>query len=179
MRNPLTTRDSMLGAWSPLRGFADLQRDLDRLFEDLVSPASSGGKSWSDSSFVPRAEVHEDEGHYLMSFDLPGIKRDDIRIDVVDGQLTVSGERRHETESRKEGRFFTEREYGRFQRAFTLPPGVNADKVEASYEDGVLRIAVPKAESARPKQIPIQDSKSGVFGRLLGKEKEKKQTPAA
>jgi HSP20 family protein len=106
-----------------------------------------------------------------MSFDLPGVKRDDIKIDFKDGNLTVSGERKSETEKKEKSSYRSERFYGSFSRSFQLPAGVKPDQVEAHYADGVLRVTVPKAEAAKAQQIKIGEGKPGLWDKLLGTKK--------
>jgi len=130
-------------AWSPV---SDLRREFDRLFDDWTSPAPRGLRT--ESTFVPACDVEEGEDHFLLTLEMPGMKRDDIKLEVNDDQLTISGERR-----------YSERRFGKFQRSFALPPGIDTTRVEANYQDGILRIMVPKAESSKPRQIKIGSGK--------------------
>jgi HSP20 family protein len=129
---------------SPLFG------DLDRSFGDMAR------NIWS-----PRVEVYERDGKLHVSADLPGLKKDDVRVEVLDNQLTIEGERR--SEQRDEKGAWSERSYGRFFRSIPLPEGINPDSASASFENGVLHIALdaPKREERRGKQIPIGEAKSG------------------
>jgi HSP20 family protein len=136
----------------PLREMGRLQRRLDRMFEELFGePVSSQWESFASQDFTPAWDIAETDSHYLVSFDLPGVKKDDVKIDVRDNQLTISGERK--------GRGSRERFYGSFSRSFTLPANVNADKIEANYENGVLQIALPKSVAGTGKQIPVKEGK--------------------
>ena len=120
---------------------------LDRLFDDFWGfPAASGAPAWS-----PAADIDEADGHYLLTVDVPGMKRDDIHIEVDGERILVTGERKAEE---KRG-LYSERRFGKFERAFALPTHVDTTKIEAKYEDGVLSVYVPKAESAKPRQIKI------------------------
>jgi len=146
---------------SPWRGLID--RMFDQTFEDTAG-------------FHPASDVEETNTHYVMSVDLPGVAKKDINIEVKDNQLYISGERKSE----KRERGFSERYYGKFHRTFTLPTEVEVDKIEAHYQDGVLTVALPKAESVKPRQIKIGDGKSSLFGRLVGGTKEtEKEVKAA
>jgi len=163
---------------NPFRGLMDLQRNLDRLFDDAFG--ESKGDRWSDEMvFHPACEVEETESYYLMSVDLPGVAKKDINIEVKDNQLFISGERK--SEAKKRG--LSERYYGKFHRVLILPTHVDAEKIEAQYEDGVLTVALPKAESARSRQIKISEGKGSFFGKFIGgtkeKEKEEKTVSAA
>jgi HSP20 family protein len=119
----------------------------------------------------PACDIEETQDHYLVSFDLPGIPKDKLRIELKDDQLIVSGERKEERREEVKNRVSSERYYGSLQRSFTLPSAVDPSKVEAHYQDGVLRVAVPKtpeSEAAKPKQVQIKEGKEGFFGKLLG-----------
>lgn len=145
----------------------DLMSEVERAF-DSAWTGKSLRESAPFSSFTPAVDVEEAESHYLISVDLPGVKEKDIKVDVHLGQLTISGERRFESEHQKsEGRFY-ERAFGKFKRSFTLPKEVNADGIQARFENGVLEVFVPKAEKAQPKSIKIESGKGGLFSRLLG-----------
>ena len=112
---------------------------------------------------IPRGDIAEKDTHYLVSFDLPGVAKEDIHIEAYDSKLKVSGERKA----------YSEKSYGRFERIVTLPEGVDSDGIMAHHENGVLAIAIPKAEEAKPKKIAItQDKSNGLWGRLLGTTKK-------
>lgn len=153
----------------PWRGLLDLQRNLDRVFDQTLADDFR----WQESTLQPACDIDETESHYVVAVDLPGIAKKDIQLEIKDGEITVSGERKRE----KKEQGFSERYHGKFQRTITLPAHVDAEKVEAYYQDGVLTIAVPKAESAKSRQIKISDGKTGgFFGRLVGgKETDKKE----
>jgi HSP20 family protein len=162
--------------WNPLREFSSLQRNIDRLFEDFLTPISGSFERDQRQlmAFEPRVDVEETDTHYLLSFDLPGISKDDVKIELRDNQLTICGERKEERTEGK-GRFLQERYYGQFQRSFTLPSNVDSERVEASYQNGVLYLAIPKSEASQPKVIPIGEKRGGFFDRILGKIEEKKE----
>lgn len=163
---------------SPWRGLMDLQRNLDRMFDQAFRDSRSD--RWADESvFHPACDVEETDSHYVMSVDIPGVSKKDINIEVKDNQLFISGERKAE---RKE-RGVSERTHGKFHRIVTLPSGIDAEKIEAQYQDGVLTVALAKAESAKPRQIKITEGKTSFFGKLVGgnkdNEKEEKTTSSA
>ena len=137
--------------YSPLREFSRMQSAMDHLFDDYYAPAS---RSSSLASYAPKCEVTEDKSNYYVKFDLPGMPKDQIKIDLQDGQLTVSGERKEE--KRDEKKKYTEMSYGSFLRSFTLPTPVDSEKVQASYDNGVLSITVAKAENSKARQITIK-----------------------
>lgn len=147
----------------------DMNRDFDRLFDQLVGERMGSQNHWA---FQPASEIDETDTHFLLSFDLPGVARKDIQIEVRDEKLIVSGERVRASDAKRA----SERAYGKFERVFALPSDVDAEKIEASHEDGVLSIAIPKAESAKPRQIPVHEGKGSLFGRWL---KDKSETKSA
>ena len=162
MRNSLTLRDF----WNPNREFSPWFQDIDDMMDHLLVPMNTIRR---EQSFNPACDVEETDSHYLMSFDLPGVSKDDVKIEVVENQLTITGERKAlEKKDDKNNRHVAERYYGSFKRVFTLPSTIDATKVEASYRDGVLQIALPKAESAKPQQIKISEGKGGIFSKLIG-----------
>jgi HSP20 family protein len=140
---------------------------LDRVFDDLFERTLSDPlKSWSGSKnsqqwFNPACDIEESEDHYLVCLELPGIKKEDVKVEVHNQQLTVSGHRKKERNA--EGKFSTrvqEREYGEFRRVFTLPNQVNVEKIEATFQDGELLLSLPKVEAAKPRQIQIVGSEA-------------------
>ena len=156
---------------NPYRSFLALQRQMDRLADEVWSGVPSS--SLMDArSFSPSAEVTEGEGHYLMSFDLPGVKKEDVKIDLQSGLLTISSERTDECEQKGKGHYRGERFYGSFSRTFPIPEGVKPEQIEASYADGVLRVVVPKVETAKAQQIKIGEGKPGLWDKLLGHKKQ-------
>ena len=143
--------------------------DFDRIFDGFLAPVVR-----QSSSFLPPYELVENEQGYLLSFDVPGIPKDDINIELKEQQLRVSGERRFEEKKNEGERRFTERRYGRFERAFTLPADVDAEKIAAHYQDGVLHLMLPKTEKVQPKSIKIEAGPTGFFSKLVGKKDEVK-----
>ncbi|AZZ36056.1 heat-shock protein [Bdellovibrio sp. qaytius] len=150
---------------------SDLWREMDRMFDHFTPP---GLPIYDEREFSPASELMEEEGHYMLSMDIPGMKKDDIKIEVADGTLIISGERKNEkrNETNQVHRF--EKSYGAFKRSFVLPNTINAEKVEARYEDGVLELYLPKTEVAQARKIEIQSGKSGTFDNLLGKTSQAK-----
>lgn len=171
-------------AWNPIREMNRFQRQINRMFDDFWSPAF-GNKGLQQflydpeigmggMEFSPPCDIEETDKHYLVSFDVPGVKKEDVKIELRDHQLTISGERKEEHKEEKSNRLSMERYSGSFLRTFMLPSNVEPEKIEASYEDGVLRIAVAKSEVSQPRQISVHEGK-GLFQKLLGRgEKEMK-----
>lgn len=142
--------------------------DFDRIVNSFLRPTYT-----TTVNFQPACDIKEAKDHYLVSFDMPGVKKEDIKIEVRNNQLVISGERRHEMRQEEgESTLRHERAYGKFERTFELPKTVNTDKIEAHYENGVLNIALTKAESAKGRTIQIQSGQNGFFSKLLGSKKE-------
>ena len=140
--------------WPPVDRLSTLRDEVNRLF-DFSWPSRDSGlfSGWS-----PTLDVFDDKDHLVVQVELPGMKKEEIDIAMHEGVLTVSCERKAESE-RKEGEMFrSERYFGKFQRSVTLPVAVESGKVKASYKDGILTIALPKAEEAKPKHIAVSVS---------------------
>jgi HSP20 family protein len=151
----------------------DMLGDFDRLVNAFVRPAFA-----STVGFQPSCDIHEAKDHYLVSFDMPGVKKEDIKIEVQGNQLMISGERQREVrEENGEAILRHERVYGKFERTFALPTSIDADKIEAYYENGVLNVALPKAESAKGRTIQVQTGQNGFFSKLLGSKRESSKEP--
>jgi HSP20 family protein len=140
--------------WSPFRQLNTLRDEIDRLFE---SPLAGIGEMTQPfmSGWMPAVDLFEDKDNFTVKAELPGMKNEDIEVSVHEGVLTISGERKKENERKESESYRAERVFGRFHRTVSLPATVNAEKVAAAYKDGVLTVTLPKAEEAKPKQIPI------------------------
>ena len=147
----------------PDKGLFNLQRQMDRLFDEFWSATPS-----TMQSQTPACDIEETEDHFLLSFDVPGLKKEDLKIEVQDGVLVISGERKLQRENQSQRRFQAERFYGAFQRSFQLPNTVQADQIEGQYTDGVLQVAIPKVQSTQAKQVKIGEGHSHIWSRLLG-----------
>jgi HSP20 family protein len=159
--SPFQDRRDMMSRFSDF--FNDWDRDvfqgrgLERLEKDLER-----------SDFSPSVDVEENEEMFLVSADIPGVKKEDLKIDLNGNMLRVSGDRKREI--KEEG--YYERSSGRFSRSFTLPENVDASKIEAHFEDGVLRIVLPKTEVKGAQAIKVQTGQpQGLIDRFLHREK--------
>jgi HSP20 family protein len=131
--------------------FAALRNEMDRLFDGSFGPVFRAPGSFS--RWAPALDLYQDKDQFTVVAELPGLKKEDIELSLHDGVLTISGERKQEKKT-EEG-YRNERFFGRFQRSVTLPASVDGDKVKATYQDGVLKVVLPKAEEAKPKQIEV------------------------
>jgi HSP20 family protein len=127
--------------------------EINRLFDSLFEPAN--GQANRSQRWAPAMDLIEAEDHFLLKADLPGLGEDDVAIEVQDNVLTVSGERKTEHERKEKGFYRLERSFGRFSRSLTLPEGVDADRISASFDKGVLAISIPKPEERKPRRISI------------------------
>jgi len=137
-----------------LGSLGNLRDHFGRLF-DIAFPARTA-ESLSD--WTPSLDAHEDKDKYTVAVEIPGLKKEDIAVSVHDGVLTVSGERKSETDVKEGTVHRRERFYGKFSRSVSLPSAVRADKVGAAYKDGVLTVEIPKAEEAKPKTVEVKVS---------------------
>jgi HSP20 family protein len=108
-----------------------------------------------DSVWAPRVDVHETENEVILDVELPGLDKKDVKVEVKEGVLTVSGERRNERKVKEDGYRSVERHYGRFERSFGLGDTVDADKISAAYKDGVMTVTLPKVEKVKPREITV------------------------
>ena len=156
--------------WRPRRGlipwrpFRELE-EMERRFEDILGrqflPAVWRRIPTVEMGWAPAIEVFEREDKFVVKAELPGMKEDDIDISVVGDTLTIKGERKAESEVKEEDYYCCERSYGSFSRSITVPSNVNAKRIEASYEDGVLEVSLPKAPEVKPKKISVSAKKKG------------------
>ena len=144
----------LLTKFDPMRDFRDLE---DRLTSALRLPDISGELS-NLSGFTPTVNTREGEYAYHVEVDLPGVKKEDIHVDLKDNVLTISGERRTKKEVKEKDYYKKESSYGKFQRSFTLPENTDAENIEANSKDGVLEVVIPKMKksSKETKKIKIK-----------------------
>ena len=145
-----------LTRFSPATDLARLQREFDQMFETFFPVRNGGSTETANAVWSPRVDFAETDDAYLAWLDIPGMSKNDFEINYHDGVLSVSGERQAEQRDEKHNYVRVERSYGRFFRSFTLPKSVNADKIQANYSDGVLRLHIPKAEESKPRRISIK-----------------------
>ena len=139
--------------WDPAREVDSLQSEMNRLFDTFFggNPRGSGtARRW-----VPSMDLVETDDHLVLRADLPGLDEDDVAIEIKDGVLTVSGERKAEREEKSEGFYRVERASGAFSRSLSLPRGVDADAVRAGFDKGVLEVRIPKPEERKPHRVEI------------------------
>jgi len=141
-----------LKVWEPYRGFRPFHGDFERFFGlDQEQTQELNEASWS-----PKVDVYETQESYVLNAELPGLKKEEINIDVNDNILTINGEKKFEEKVEKDSYVRVERNYGSFSRSFTLSDDVNTESIQASYKEGVLELTLPKKEEAKPKEIKVE-----------------------
>lgn len=143
--------------WSPLREALGFRDEMDRLLDEFYGRVVPS-RDKLEGDWTPPMDISDADGEVVAEVELPGLKKDDIKVCVEDDILTVTGERKKEESASGDNWRRVERTYGYFKRSVKLPTPVNADKVRAAYKDGVLTISMPKVESKKAKEIPIQVS---------------------
>jgi HSP20 family protein len=138
--------------FDPLENLSPFGLTFGRLFDDMWG----GRRTENDRLIAPVVDVCEDENHLEITAELPGLKKEDVRIQVENNVLTISGEKRLEKEKKEKDFHRLERRYGSFYRAIALPDGVAADAAEAEFVDGVLHVRLPKREDLKPRTVKIK-----------------------
>ena len=144
-----------LTRWNPFVELDEVQQRLNQRLNRLFVERSGKIGESNFADFMPAVDIEENDGEFVVKADLPEVKKEEIKVHVQEGVLTIEGERKQEKEEKGKRFHKIEREYGRFVRRFALPSEVDGDKVRAEFKDGVLRVSLPKAPAARPKQIDV------------------------
>lgn len=139
--------------WDPMREIEDM---FTRYTKAMGWPGLAAQEAISPAEWVPRVDIAETDNAYLIKAEIPGVNKEDVKITIDDGVLTVSGERKEEKEENNKKLHRVERFYGTFSRSFTLPDNVDETKIDAQFKDGVLTLTVPKTEKAKPKAIEVK-----------------------
>jgi HSP20 family protein len=167
-RNPLTPFRSGFGMLGGSDPFLSLHREMNRLFDDVLrgtASAQGGGQGIAGSMIAPQINVSETDNEIRVTAELPGVTENDIQIDLNDDILVIRGEKKFEREDEKENFHFVERSYGTFQRTLRLPFSVDPGKVQASFENGVLTVTLPKsAQQERSHRIQVTAGGRGQIG---------------
>lgn len=143
---------AQLVRWDPFREMMTLRSAVDRLFDEAFTPS----RSYESATWGLPLDVIENEDGYVIKASTPGINPDDLEISLTDNVLTIKGETKTEKEVEEKRYHLRERRYGSFARSVSLPMPVKADAVEATYENGVLTLSVPKAEEIKPRKIAVR-----------------------
>ena len=136
--------------WDPFHALVGRGR-FSRLMEEMF-----GERSFARKELVPSLDLHETDSEYVVTVELPGVRKEDVTVEMTEGVLTVRGEKKSEREEKKERSRYIERSYGSFSRSFTLPANAARDRIDASFKDGVLTLRIAKLEETKPKTIAIK-----------------------
>jgi HSP20 family protein len=144
--------------WRPYGNLINIQDEMNRLFDDFFGRGEFGHAParGAEGRWIPAVDISEDDDHLFVDVEVPGMKKEDIKVSLEHNVLSLKGEKKQEKEVKEENYHRWERSYGSFARSFELPVPVQADKIKAKYRDGVLHIELPKAEEVKPKEIPIE-----------------------
>lgn len=153
--------------WRPLSEMAQqiarMEREMERTFEDFLGRPGFGlgwprrWRSWEELGIRgPAIEVYEEKDDVVVKAELPGMKRENLELNISDNLLTIRGEKKKEEEVKEKGYYYSERSYGSFTRTVEIPKGIQADKIRASFKDGVLEVRLPKTEEAKRKEVKIR-----------------------
>ncbi|OFV87674.1 MAG: molecular chaperone [Acidobacteria bacterium RBG_16_70_10] len=146
--------------WEPFRDLVSIQDRMNRIFDEAFRVRTGGEEDWAlGGNWAPAVDIYEHEGNIVLKAELPGIDPKDVDVRVENNVLTLHGERKVDSEVKREQYHRVERAYGSFTRSFTLPNVVDTEKIKAEYSDGVLRVTLPQREEAKPKQISISVGK--------------------
>jgi HSP20 family protein len=165
-------RRSLIANSMPYVSAWELMKEFDDAFKEFPLPTTPANEY--QAYFQPKSEVKETNAGYLMSFDVPGVKEEDVKIEFSDRVLKISGERKDENKVEKDGYFRTEKVYGKFERTFRLPENVEENKIEANYNHGVLHVYLPKAAPKSSKSITITagSGPKSFMEKLIGKKED-------
>jgi HSP20 family protein len=147
--------------WNPSKDLLNIEREFNRMFNSFNKSFGFGDSDdelaeYENAVWAPLTDISEDEDNFVLKLDLPGIKKENVKINYENGQLSISGERKHEFEKKNAKFHRVERSYGKYFRSFNLPSKIQEDKIDAEFKDGQLTITVPKSEEAKPKQIEVK-----------------------
>lgn len=146
--------------FNPMRDLVELEREFSKMFNILENrfgiSRSNEKEEYENAVWMPLTDIFEDNDKYTLKLDLPGIKKEDVKISYLDGKLSISGERVQEEEHKDNKCHRIERVFGKYYRSFNLPENIKSGEISAEFKDGQLTIIVPKSEEAKPKEIEIK-----------------------
>jgi len=148
--------------FNPVRELLDVEREFNKMFNSLGNRFGLSNKEdneeYENAVWMPLTDIYEDKDNYFIKADLPGVKKDNLKISYIDGTLSLSGERSEEKETNDLKSHRIERSYGKYYRSFNLPKEIKEDNIKAEFKDGQLTVTVPKADEVKPKEIEIKVS---------------------
>lgn len=141
--------------WEPARELQSIQQEMNRLFGTFFDAPPGESNGGAVRRWIPAMDLVEEDDHFVLRADLPGLSEEDVNVELEDNVLSISGERKSEHEDRKEGYYRIERASGSFSRSLTLPEGIDPERIQARFEKGVLEVRVPKPEQRKPRRVAI------------------------
>ncbi len=147
--------------WSPARDLMNLTEEfnrINRLIRNVFGTDETTETTLLKGAWTPPVDICEDKDNYYLYVELPGLKRDEVKVDYEDGVLTIRGEKKSQREQKDRTYYRLERTFGQFERSFRVPSRIKEDKIDARFENGVLKITLPKTEEAKPREIEIKIS---------------------
>ena len=145
-----------LTLWNPGNDLFGTHREMSKMMDRFFSPDLFGEMMFNSSGWLPGMDVAEDKDKFTVNVELPGLSKDDVNITFKEGVLTIEGERKKENDKKDADFHIVERSYGKFRRSFSLPVPVKENKIDATFKEGVLTIALPKAEEVKAKKINVK-----------------------
>lgn len=142
--------------WDPFRELEEVSDRLNRMFARPATRTANAKETMTVADWTPAVDISESEGEYQIKAEIPDVKKEDVKVTLEDGVLTIQGERKQEKEEEGKKYHRIERSYGSFVRTFSLPDVIDEDKVKAEFKDGVLNLHLPKSEKAKPKAIEVK-----------------------
>jgi HSP20 family protein len=142
--------------WDPFRELEEMSDRLNRMISRPALPRTNGKETMVVADWTPSVDISETDGEYLIKAEIPDVKKEDVKVTLEDGVLTIQGVRKQESEEKGKKYHRVERSYGSFVRSFSLPDLVDEEKVKAEFKDGVLNLQLPKSEKAKPKAIEVK-----------------------
>lgn len=159
--------------------FNRLQSRLNRLFEEAFRSGGESDEQWGLTQWAPPVDVYEKDDELVFTAELPGVRAEDLKINLENNVLTLHGERRIEKDVQRDKYHRLERAYGTFSRSFTLPPQYDSENVQARFSDGELRVRIPRSEKARPRSIPIAAGEARQIAQPAATQKQKEKEELA
>lgn len=145
--------------WSPFKELEDMRRDMAKLFGEFFEPSPMRGRLWPKLEIgviVPNVNMYDRKNEIVGKAELPGVEKENVDITITENNLTIRGERKKDEEVKEEDYYSREMSYGSFTRTISLPVEVDSSKAKATFKSGILEIALPKKEEAKPKEIKVE-----------------------
>jgi HSP20 family protein len=142
--------------WSPLKELEEMEKRLSSFFHHVPGTFGDKKEAITVTEWAPLVDISEDDKEYVIKAEIPEMRKEDIKLNVSDDVLTITGERKYEKEEKNKKYHRVERSYGSFMRSFSLPENADGTKISAEYKDGILKVHLPKSEKSKPKAIEVK-----------------------